>query len=250
MPTLFYSAAAALPPEVAEQFEKKMGIPMGEGYGMTEATAGVHINLSAISKVTGFMTTTKRSIGVPLPDTEIKIVDPDTGEEVPFGKTGELYVRGPQVMKGYWPTPGKGLQDGWLATGDIGKMDEDGYFYIVDRVKDMINVSGMKVYSRVVDDVLFEHSAVESAGAIGIPDPDRPGSERVKAFVTLKPEYAGKVTADDIIKYCSEKLPPYAVPKSVEFRKSLPLTLAMKIFKKKLREEEIARMEEKGKTSG
>jgi long-chain acyl-CoA synthetase len=150
-------------------------------------------------------------------------------------------------MKGYWPTPGKGItEDGWIAMGDIGKMDEDGYFYIVDRIKDMINVSGMKVYSRVVDDILYEHPAVNEVGVIGIPDPDRPGSERVKAFVSLKQEFEGKVTTDEIVEYCKEKLPPYAVPKSVEFRKDLPLTLAMKIFKRKLREDEIAKMKARG----
>jgi len=250
IPIFFYSAAAALPPDVAKEFEKKIGVPMGEGYGLTESTGATHLNLSALSKVTGFMANVKRSVGVPVPDTEVKIVDPETGQEVPFGETGEIYVRGPQVMKGYWPTPGKGLKDGWLATGDIGKMDEDGYFYIVDRIKDMINVSGMKVYSRVVDDVLHEHPAVSVAGAIGIPDPERPGSERVKAFITLKPEYEGKVTADDVIEYCREKLPPYAVPKFVEFRKDLPLTLAMKLFKRKLKEEEIAKMKEKGEITG
>ena len=250
MPIFLYSGAAALPPDVAEKIEKKIGVPMGEGYGMTEATVCTHLNLSALSKVTGFLTNVRRSIGVPIPDTEVKIVDTETGVEVPFGETGELYIRGPQIMKGYWPTPGKGLKDGWLATGDIGKMDEDGYFYIVDRIKDMVNVSGMKVYSRVVDDVLYEHPAVSLAGVIGIPDPERPGSERVKAFITLKDEYEGKVTAEDIIKYCSQKLPPYAVPKLVEFRKDLPLTLAMKIFKRKLKEEEIARMKEKGEIVG
>jgi len=244
MPIFLYSAAAALPPDVAEKIEKKIGVPMGEGYGLTEATAATHLNLSALSKVTGFMAKVKRSIGVPTPDTEVKIVNPETGEEVPFGETGELYIRGPQIMKGYWPTPGKGLKEGWLATGDIAKIDEDGYFYIVDRIKDMINVSGMKVYSRVVDDVLYEHPAVGLAGVIGIPDPERPGSERIKAYIALKEDYEGKVTADDIIEYCREKLPPYAVPKSVEFRKDLPLTLAMKIFKRKLKEEELKKHSE------
>jgi long-chain acyl-CoA synthetase len=246
MPIFLYSGAAPLPPDVAEKIEKKIGVPMGEGYGLTEASPTTHLNLSAFSKVTGFMTNVKRSIGVPVPDTEVKIVDPETGKEVPIGETGELYIRGPQIMKGYWPNAGSGLKDGWLATGDIAKMDEDGYFYIVDRIKDMINVSGMKVYSRVVEDILHEHEAVALAGVIGIPDPNRPGSERVKAFITLKPEYEGKVTAEEIIKYCKEKLPDYAVPKFVEFRKDLPLTHVMKIFKRKLREEEIAKMKEKG----
>ena len=150
-------------------------------------------------------------------------------------------------MLGYWPEKGKGLQEnGWLATGDIGVMDEDGYFNVVDRIKDMINVSGMKVYSRVIDDALYEHPAVSMVGVIGIPDPERPGSERVKAFITLKKDYEGKVTEEEIIQFCKEKLPPYAVPKFIEFRKSLPQTLAMKIHKKKLREEEIASMKEKG----
>ncbi len=239
MQTFFYSGAAALPPIVAEEFEKKIGVPMGEGYGMTEATACTHLNLSALSKVTGFMTNVKRSIGIPCPDTEVKLIDPETGVEAPPGETGELWIRGPQVMKGYWPTPGKGLsEDGWLATGDIGKMDEDGYFYIVDRIKDMINVSGMKVYSRLIDDLLQEHPSINIAGVIGIPDPERLGSERVKAFVTLKEEYKGKISIEDIIEYCKEKLPPYAVPKEVVIREELPLTLALKIFKKKLREEE------------
>lgn len=242
MQVFFYSAAAALPVEVAEQMEKKSGIPMGEGYGATETCGGTHINLSAFSKVTGFMASVKKaSIGVPVPDTDVKIVDLETGEEVPFGESGEIWIHGPQVMKGYWPTPGKGLVDGWLPTGDVAKMDEDGYFYIVDRIKDMINVSGNKVYSRVVDEVIHDHPAVSSVGVIGITDPKRIGSERVKAFIALKPESRGKVTEEEIIEFCKEKLPPYAVPKEVEFRKSLPLTLVMKINKKKLREEEEAK---------
>ncbi len=242
MQIFMLSAAAALPPEVAEGIEKKIGVPMGEGYGLTEATAATHLNLSAFSKVTGFAAKVKRSIGVPIPDTEIRIVNVDTGEDAPFGETGELWIRGPQIMKGYWRTPGKGLEDGWLKTGDIAKMDEDGYFYIVDRIKDMINVSGMKVYSRVIDDALYEHPAVSVVGVIGVPDPDRLGSERVKAFIQLKPNYEGKVTEQDIINFCKEKVPPYAVPKFVEFRKKLPVTLAMKIHKKKLRDEELAKV--------
>ena len=239
MPTFFFSGAAALPQDVAEKWEKKIGTPLSEGYGMTEACAVTHMNPSGLSKVTGFMPKVKRSIGVPVADTEIKIVDLETGKEVPFGETGELWIRGPQVMKGYWPTAGKGLEDdGWLATGDVTKMDEDGYFYIVDRIKDMINVSGMKVYSQTVDDVLHGHIAVSIAGVVGVSDPERPGSERVKAFVVLRDDYKEKVTSEDIIQYCKEKLPSYAVPKFVEFRESLPLTPVMKLDKKKLRGEE------------
>ncbi len=238
------SGAAPLPPEVADKYEEKAGSSIVEGYGLTETSPVTHVNLSYVERFLGFDTVLKKgSIGVPVPDTECRIVDLETGtKDVPFGELGELIIRGPQLMKGYWPTPEKGLRDGWLYTGDIAKMDEDGYFYIVDRTKDMINVSGMKVYSRVVDDVLFEHPAVEMGGAIGVPDPDRPGSERIKAFIKLKKEYEGKVTADDIIKHCREKLPPYAVPKFVEFRKDLPLTVTEKIFKRKLREEELKKI--------
>ena len=126
--------------------------------------------------------------------------------------------------------------------GDIVEMDSDGYFKVVDRIKDMINVSGNKVYSRVIDDILHEHEAVDIAGVIGIPDPDRPGSERVKAFIQLKPEYRGKVSEADFIEFLQGKVKPYAIPKEMEFRDKLPLTIVMKLFKKKLREEELAKL--------
>jgi aldehyde:ferredoxin oxidoreductase len=239
----YFSGAAALPEDLAEEFEEISGVPMGEGYGATETMCVSTINISALSKVTGFMEETKRGVGIPVPETEIKIVDPDTGEELPVGQRGEIWIRGPQIMKGYWPTPGSGLKEGgWLPMGDIVEMDSDGYFKVVDRIKDMINVSGNKVYSRVIDDILHEHDAVEIAGVIGIPDPERPGSERVKAFIQLKPEYKGKVSEQDIIDFLKDKVKPYAVPKWVEFRDELPMTVVMKLFKKKLREEELSKL--------
>lgn len=238
--TTFASGAAPLPPEVAREFKKVTGMPISEGYGLTETSPVTHFNLSSFSKITGFMPAEKLgSIGVPVADTDVKVVDALTGEDVPVGQVGELYIRGPQVMKGYWPTPGAGLQDGWLPTGDLGRMEKDGYFYLVDRSKDMINVSGHKVYSTAVDEVLFEHPAVAMAVAIGIPDPDRPGSERIKAFVVPKEDYRETITAEAIIAFCKERLAPYAVPKHVEFRESLPLTVTEKLFKKQLRDEEI-----------
>ena len=248
--TMFMSTTAALAPEVAQKFRQQTGMPITEAYGLTEAV-GTHLNLSSFAKITGFMASEKfGSIGVPMPDTEVKLIDLETNEEAAPGKEGELYVRGPQVMKGYWPEPGKGLVDGWLPTGDVVRMDEDGYFYITDRVKDMANISGLKVYTRLVDDVLYEHPAVGDAVAIGIPDVERPGSERIKAFIRLKEEQEGKVTADDIISHCKEKLPAYAVPKFVEFRKELPLTVTLKLFKRQLREEEIAKMKNAGLLQG
>jgi len=247
IPTMFFSTTSALAPEVAQKFRQQTGVPITEAYGLTETAGGTHINLSSFSKITGFMASEKfGSIGIPMPDTEVKIIDLETGEEATAGKEGELYVRGPQVMKGYWPEPGKGLVDGWLPTGDVVKMDDEGYFYITDRVKDMANISGLKVYTRLVDDVLYEHPAVADAVAIGIPDVERPGSERIKAFIRLKEEQEGKVTDDDIISHCKEKLPPYSVPKFVEFRKELPLTVTLKLFKRQLREEEVAKMKKAG----
>ena len=244
--TVPFSASAALPPEVSRTFEKKADILLSEGYGLTEMSPGTHSNFIAIWKSVGLdvgLPIKLGSIGLPIPDTEVELLDIDTGEGVPAGKLGEMILKGPQTMKGYWPNPGEGLRDGWIYTGDVARMDEDGYFYIVDRTKDMINVSGNKVYGRVVDDVLFEHPAVLEGAAIGIPDPERPGSERVKVFIMLKEGYtASKELEEDIIKHCREKLPPYAVPKFIEFREDLPLTPIGKIFKRKLREEEIERM--------
>jgi long-chain acyl-CoA synthetase len=174
-----------------------------------------------------------------VPDTEVKIVDLETGEELAAGQSGELLIRGPQTMKGYWPKPGSGLDNGWLHTGDIAKMDENGYFVLEDRIKDMANVSGYKVYTTEVDQVLFKYPGVAMAAAIGIPDPERPGSERIKAFIKPREEFKGKLNADDIIAYCRERLPAIAVPRYIEFRDDLPLTVTEKIFKRALREEEI-----------
>ncbi|MBE0430535.1 MAG: AMP-binding protein [Dehalococcoidia bacterium] len=247
MNTMFMSGAAALAVEVAQKFKKQTGMPITEAYGLSETSGGTHINLSAFSKLVGFMPAEKLgSIGVPFPDTEVKIMDMDTGEEAAPGKEGELWVRGPQLMLGYWPEAGKGLVDGWLPTGDVVTMDDDGYFYVTDRVKDMANISGLKVYTRLVDDVLYEHPAVADAVAIGIPDVERPGSDRIKAFIRVAPEYEGKVTAEEIIGHCRAKLPPYAVPKFVEFRQELPLTVTDKLFKRQLKEEEITNMKARG----
>lgn len=241
--TTFASGAAPLPSKVTKDFKQATGMPITEAYGLTETGPLTHFNLSSFAKITGFMPFEKAgSIGVPIVDTEVKVIDDRTGEDVHPGDVGELYIRGPQVMKGYWPDPGAGLKDGWLPTGDLCRMDEDGYFFLVDRNKDMINVSGNKVYSTRVDEVIFEHPAVASAVTIGVPDPARPGSERVKAFVVLRDGYEWNVSADDIISHCKEKLAPYAVPKMVEFRKSLPLTVTEKLFKKQLRDEEIEKL--------
>ena len=147
-------------------------------------------------------------------------------------------------MKGYWPKEGSGLTaNGWLHTGDIAYMDDDGYFHLSDRVKDMVNVSGMKVYTTTVDEVLYKHPAVKMAAAIGVPDANMQGSERVMAILQLKDDFRDKVTADEIREFCSEHLSPYAVPKYIEFRDELPLTVTEKLFKMALRDEILSRFE-------
>jgi long-chain acyl-CoA synthetase len=242
MNVLPMSGSAPLPEEVAATIKSKIGMPVFEGYGLTETSPLTHFNVSAFSRVTGFLAKEKHGIGVPAPDTECTLVDPETGLEAPFGSPGEIVLRGPQIMLGYWPEPGSGLTaDGWLHTGDIGKMDEDGYFQVVDRVKDMVNVSGLKVYTTQVDEVLFKHPAVQMAAAFGVPDPDLPGSERVMAVVQLKPGF-GEVSPEEIREFCKGHLAPYAVPKWVELRAEMAFTVSEKLFKKALREEVLSRL--------
>jgi len=242
--SMLYSGAAPLPQEVAAAIQAKTGMPMSEGYGLTETATASHINLSAFGKITGFMAKGKHGIGVPTPDTECQLLDPQSGQPVPVGEPGEVILRGPQVMRGYWPEVGSGLtEDGWLHTGDVGVMDEDGYFQIVDRLKDMVNISGLKVYTTEVDEVLFKHPAVQMAAAFGVPDKEIPGSERVMVVIQLKPGQQGLVTDEDIQDYCRQHLPPYAVPKYVEFRDDMPLTVSEKVFKRVLREEAINNLE-------
>jgi len=242
---MLFSGAAPLPNEVFQVIKQKTGMSVSEGYGLTETSSSAHINLSAFSRILGFMSKEKTGIGVPCPDTECRLVNPETGMDAPAGEAGELWLRGPQLMAGYWPDRGLGLTgDGWLKTGDIAVMDEDGYFQIVDRIKDMVNVSGMKVYTTQVDEVLFHHPAVSMAAAFGVPDPEIPGSERVMAVIQLKSEMQGQISEHDLRLYCREHLPPYAVPKYIEFRSELPLTVTEKVFKKALRDEVLKRLED------
>ena len=240
MNSMFLSGSAPLPLEVSRVVQEKTGVPISEGYGLTETSTLASMNVSAFSKITGFMQKAKSGIGIPIPDTECKLVNPETGDEVLLGEPGEIVLRGPQVMMGYWPEAGSGLtKTGWLHTGDIAVMDEDGYLQLVDRIKDMVNISGMKVYTTTVDEVLFSHPAVLMAAAIGVPDPEIPGSERVMAFIQLKDEFNGKVSETEIIEFCKNKLAPYALPKMIEFRDELPLTVTEKVFKKVLRDQII-----------
>jgi long-chain acyl-CoA synthetase len=233
------TGAAPMPPEVLKEFEERTGGKVIEGYGMTETSPVTHSNPIAGERKIG-------SVGMPIPDTEVKLVDiEDYTKIVPLGEAGEIMIKGPQVMKGYWNKPEETvnqLKGEWVLTGDIGKMDEDGYFYIVDRKKDMINVSGFKVYPRELEDVLFEHEAIENVAIIGIPDPDLRGSEKVKAYVVLKDGYQeSEEMKSEIKEFCRQNVAAYKVPKFVEFRKELPETLVGKVQRKELKDIEAKR---------
>jgi long-chain acyl-CoA synthetase len=172
-------------------------------------------------------------------DTDVKLIDLETGELVPVGKPGELACRGHQVMKGYHNKPEEtahAIRDGWMHTGDIAEMDEEGYFSIVDRLKDMVSVSGFKVFTRELDDVLVKHPDIDLAASIGLPDRDRPGSERVGAAIVLKPGIEkSEAEKEKIIKYLKENVAPYKVPKTIEFMDQLPMSGVGKILKRELR---------------
>ena len=232
---LSISGASALPLEVQRKFEALTGGRLVEGYGLTETSPVTHCNpLDDPQK------NHSGTIGIPISDTEAKVVDIDIGErDLPSGQAGELVIRGPQVMMGYWDKPEDNkisLRGGWFYTGDIASMDPDGYFRIVDRKKDMIDVSGYKVWPREVEERLFEHPAVREAAVVGIPDA-RSG-EAVKAFVVLKEGYDGKVTADEITNFCKQKIASYKAPKVVEFKGELPKTVVGKVLRRELKTHE------------
>jgi long-chain acyl-CoA synthetase len=235
----FNSGSAPLPVEVIEQFEQMTGGTLNEGYGLSEASPVTHSTPSLGRRKPG-------SIGLPLPDTEMKIVDLETGtREVAVGEEGELCIAGPQVMKGYWSRPDETAialrpdAEGrtWLYTGDVARMDEDGYTYIVQRKKDMIIVSGFNVYPSEVEGVLYMHPAVIEAAVIGVPDAYR--GEAVKACVVLKS--GATVTSEELVEHCKSGLAEFKVPSTIEIRQSLPKTAVGKILHRVLREEDHAK---------
>ncbi len=228
-----FSGSAPLPVEVIHDFEKATGAVIVEGFGMTETTPVTHVNpFHGGARKVG-------SIGVPISDTLCRIVDLEDGvKDMPIGERGELIVKGPQIMKGYRGMPeetANTLRDGWCYTGDIATMDEDGYFYIVDRKKDMIISGGYNVYPRDVDEIYYEHPKVQEACSIGVPDPKR--GENVKLFVVLKE--GETATQEEMIEYGKTKLAAYKLPAEVEFRKELPKTNVGKILRKQLKADEM-----------
>ncbi|MFI5830305.1 class I adenylate-forming enzyme family protein [Streptomyces sp. NPDC051578] len=227
------SGGAPLPPALVERLRADFGFYLRNGYGLTECTApcaSVPPHLEApVDPVSGTL-----SVGVPGADTVVRILD-EHGAEVPFGESGEIAVRGPQVVPGYWGLPddtAKAFPDGELRTGDVGFMDRDGWLYVVDRKKDMINASGFKVWPREVEDVLYTHPAVREAAVVGVPDPYR--GESVKAYVSLRPGTSAEPA--ELSAYCAERIAAYKYPRQVEILPVLPKTTSGKILRRELRE--------------
>jgi long-chain acyl-CoA synthetase len=230
------SGSAPLPMDVQLKFGEITGGRLVEGYGLTEAAPVTHVNPIWGDRRAG-------SIGLPISDVEARIVDYDTFQDKPLREAGELWVRGPQIMAGYWGKPDETAKtvtpDGWLRTGDIAYMDDDGYFYIVDRLKDIIIVGGFNVVPREVEEVLYEHPKVQETVVAGVPD--RHSGEIVKAYIVLR---AGQqATAEEIIEFCRERLTGYKVPRQVEFRSELPKTMVGKLLRRVLVEEERKKLE-------
>ncbi|MBD1903921.1 long-chain fatty acid--CoA ligase [Funiculus sociatus GB2-A5] len=226
----YFSAAAPMPIEVAQTWQDKYGKVIHEGYGLTETSPCACYNHDLKYKL--------GSIGAPIENVEMKIVDADGNQVLP-GELGEIVIRGPNVMLGYWNRPFETqevIKNGWFHTGDIGQMDEDGFFYIVDRLKDMVNVSGFKVYPTEVENVIYQHPAVAEVAIYGLPDALK--GEIVKANIVLKAGHA--ITEEQIIEFCSERMAAYKIPRVVKFVDSIPKNPTGKVLKRLLREEEMS----------
>ena len=226
------SGSAPMPVELLKEFERKTGSTIYEGYGLSEAAPVTHCNPMFAERKPG-------SVGICLPLTDCRIVDlAGTGKDAAEGELGELIVKGPQVMKGYWNMPDEteaALKDGWLYTGDICRLDPDGYLYVADRKKDLIIASGYNVYPRDVEEVLYEHPSVQEAVVIGVPDEYR--GEAIKAIIVCRAGHPED--AEDILSFCRHNLSAYKIPSYVEFRKELPKTIVGKILRRALREETV-----------
>ncbi|MCL4158406.1 UNVERIFIED_CONTAM: hypothetical protein GTU68_025782, partial [Idotea baltica] len=229
-----FSGSAPLPDDVCKRFESLTSSTIVEGFGMSETSPVALVNpLRGVRKL--------GSVGIPVSSTDAKVVDADDPTiEMPIGESGELVLRGPQVMQGYWNRPGeteKTIIDGWLHTGDLATMDEDGYFRIVGRKKDMISAGGFKVFPDEVDNILMAHPDILEAATIGVPDERR--GETVKSFIVLQP--GAKLSVEEIDEYCRKDLAAYKVPRQVEFLDELPKSTVMKVLRRELREMEIAK---------
>ena len=220
-----------MPPEIARRWEQITGHKLIEGYGLSETTAPTHINPPDRPRY--------GTVGVPLPLTEARIVDLNDGvTELAAGESGEIAVRGPQVMKGYWRNPdatARAFRDGWFLTGDIGRVDEEGYFSISERKKDMLKVSGFSVFPAEVEALMYGHPAIAEVGVVGVPDEYR--GEDPLAFVVLKADARGKVTEEQLAEWCKDNMAAYKAPRRIRFIEALPKTATGKVLKRVLRDQ-------------
>jgi len=233
------SGGAPVAEGFVKRYEQATGVYIHNTWGLTECTApGTFTPLPLRSPVD--KETNALSVGFPVPGTDTKIVDTETGADLPPGKEGEIVLKSPGVIVGYWNKPeetANAIKDGWLYTGDIGKMDENGWFYVIDRKKDLIVCSGYKVWPREVEDVLYINPAVKGACVVGVPDDYR--GENVKAFVALNQDYEGKVTPEELIQFCKARMAAYKYPRICEIVPEIPKTLSGKMLRRQLREEEL-----------
>lgn len=229
---MIYSGGAPIPPAITDQFMEKTGLYIHNIYGLTETNSPSHA-VPVGTKAPVDPNSGALSVGVPVFNTVVRILD-ELGKEVPVGQVGEIATSGPQVIPGYWNKPeatAEDLPDGELRTGDVGFMDEDGWFYLVDRKKDMINAAGYKVWPREVEDVLYGHPAVREAAVVGVPDDYR--GETVKAYVSRKP--GATVTEEELIEFCKQQMAAYKYPRAIQFLDDLPKTTTGKILRRELR---------------
>lgn len=228
----FFSAAAAMPVEIARRWRQRFGHPIYEGYGLTETSPFASYNHDFSYR--------EGSVGTPIENVEMRILD-ENGRELQPGETGEIAIKGPNVMKGYYrraEETAEVLREGWFLTGDIGRMDDDGYFYLVDRAKDMVNVSGFKIWPREVEEVLMQHPALSEVAVVGVPD--RVSGEAVKAFAVLKEN--AKAAEQELIEFCRARIAVYKAPRQVEFIGALPKNPSGKILKRELRARETRKV--------
>ena len=231
-----FSGGAPVSPAIVEHFQELTGVYIHNIYGLTETTSPSHaVPLGAHAPVdtdSGAL-----SVGVPIPNTICRVLDVATGQDLPPGEVGELITKGPEVVAGYWEKPeetANAIRDGYLYTGDVARMDEEGWFYLVDRKKDMIIASGFKVWPREVEDVLYQHPAVREAGVVGVPDAYR--GETVVAYVALKSGFEGKVTPEELIEFCKQRMANYKYPRHIEILEELPKTPTGKFLRRELRD--------------
>jgi long-chain acyl-CoA synthetase len=230
------SGADALLEDTAKAWKERTGVALHEGYGLSETSTGICVTPTGRAKIGSF--------GPPLPNTIAAIAHPEKDEFVPLGEIGEIVVKGPQIMKGYWNKPEETEKaftqiagEKWFRTGDLGRMDEEGYFHFYDRKRDLIKYKGYSVFAREVEEALKSHPKIKEVGVIGVPDPKV--GENIKAIIVLESDARGRFSEEEIIKYCEERLAHYKVPRIIEFRGEIPRTDVGKVSRRELREEEI-----------